>query len=81
MGNNSYNITASDFVYGSLVSGGRTLVSLASSGYSTVEEIASALRTAAGRFAGLASINIRNRTQGWQVVLPVACAVRPRLRA
>ena len=79
MGNKNYNITASDFIFGSVNAGGQTLASLAASGYNSIEDIARQLRLAAGRFLGLARISIRNTTQGWNVELPIACAaVRPR---
>ncbi len=81
MGNKVYNLSASDFIFGTVVAGGCTLATLASYGYATIEDIVRELRQAAGRFVGLASIIIRNRTQGWQVELPVARAATRLRRA
>lgn len=81
MGNKVYNLSTSDFVFGTVIAGGRTLATLAGNGYATIEEVVRELRQAAGLFVGLASIIIRNRTQGWQVEQPVARAAKRLRRA
>lgn len=78
MGTLNYNIAAADMVYGTVNAGGVTLVSLAATGFTGVEQVAKRLREAAGRFLGLGSISIRNKSQGWTIEMPIATAVRPR---
>ncbi len=79
MGTSTYTMTSTDMIYGSINAGGNTLAGIASTGYNSIEQVSRQLRETAGRFAGIGTISIRNKSQGWSVELPIATATcRPR---
>ena len=68
-------ISTGDQIIASLQIGGVTLASVARSGFACTDEVVSTLRKLAGGIAGLAKLNIRNKTQGWNKFQ--ALALRP----
>jgi len=52
--------------------GGKTMASVSKSNFSTIDDIVRSICSMAGKFMGLAKLNIRNKTQGWTLDLALA---------
>ena len=72
-------IELSDQIIASIEVGGTTLASVARSGFSSTDEVVRTLKALAGNFIGLARLNIRNKTHGWNQLL--ALVARRRIAA
>ena len=57
---------------------GHQLASLSRKNFACVDEVVRTLVTLAGNFMGLAKLNIRNKTQGWNMLIGVASRQRHR---
>lgn len=80
MEKNEMNIVNSgDKICATLVCNGRRLASVEGVDFNGLEAVKRALLGLAGRFAGMAMLTVRNCTQGWRQVLPVATMSRPAL--
>ncbi len=68
----STSLSTSDMIYATLEVGGRTLASVSKSNFTTTDDIVRFICAIAGRFMGLARLNIRNKTQGWSMNMALA---------
>lgn len=73
------SLSKSDEIIASIEFNGHRLASLSRRDFSSVDEVVRALVTMAGNFMGLARINIRNKTCGWNLMMGVASRRRPQL--
>ena len=73
MKKNEMNIVNSgDKICATLVCNGRRLASVEGVDFNGLEAVKRSLLDLAGRFAGMALLTVRNCTQGWRQVVPVA---------
>lgn len=68
----STSLSATDQIFATLEVGGRTMASVCKNNFSTVDDIVRVICAMAGRFMGLARLNIRNKTQGWSMNMALA---------
>lgn len=72
MGSTSASISSSDQIFATLIAGGRVVASVSRSNFASINEIVRFVCSAAGRFMGLASLSIRNKSQGWTINMSLA---------
>ncbi len=60
------SISSTDIIQASATFEGRTVASIVSSGFASVNEVLLAVRHAAGDITGLLSLSLRNASQGWR---------------
>lgn len=72
MNNTATTLSASDQVFATLMLGGKTLVSVCKSNFNSIDDIVRFITSSAGKFMGLAQLNIRNKTQGWAMNMSLA---------
>ena len=77
--NDNQNVLQSDVVSASFVCNGRELATLNSTGIDSLEQVVLHLSKQVGRFMGLARVTVRNKTQGWSTMVPLACRVPRRV--
>ena len=65
-------VNCSDKICASLECNGRRLASVNGTGFSSLEAVKRVLMDLAGRFVGMAVLNVRNCTQGWRNVTALA---------
>lgn len=75
MNTTSTTLSTSDQIFATLEVGGRIMASVCKTNFSTIDDIVKFISSLAGRFMGLARLNIRNKTQGWS--MNMALAARP----
>lgn len=71
------SINVTDMVFATIEVGGRVLASFCKSNFDSVAQVVKDIRSIAGQFIGLASLTIRNKTQGWNIQLSIANARVP----
>ena len=59
-------ISFSDTVQASATFAGRTVASISSSGFNSINDVLLAVRHAASGVTGLLQLSVRNATQGWR---------------
>ena len=72
MNNNATSLSINDQIFATLEVGGKTVASVSKSNFATINDIVRFICNMAGRFMGLARLNIRNKTQGWTINLALA---------
>lgn len=72
MNYNATSLSITDEILASLEVGGKTVASISKSNFSSINDIVRFIYAMAGRFMGLARLNIRNKTQGWSMNLALA---------
>lgn len=72
MNYNATSLSVNDQIFATLEVGGKTVASICKSNFSSVNDIVRFICAMAGRFMGLARLNIRNKTQGWAMNLALA---------
>ncbi|MBQ9584815.1 MAG: hypothetical protein IJR20_02325 [Muribaculaceae bacterium] len=75
MSNTSTNLSTSDQIFATLEVGGKIMASVNKNNFSTINDVVRFICSIAGKFMGLARLNIRNMTQGW--TMNMALANRP----
>ncbi|MBR6285301.1 MAG: hypothetical protein IKR25_13570 [Muribaculaceae bacterium] len=65
-------IAATDQIIATIEVGGTTLARIMSNGFSCTDDVVRTLKGLAGGFIGMAKLNIRNKTRGWNVLLALA---------
>ena len=70
--NSINNLNASDEILASIEINGSQIASFRRYNFNSVDEVVKAIILMAGNFIGLAKLNIRNRTQGWNMIMGVA---------
>lgn len=76
MNYNATSLSITDEILASLEVGGKTVASISKSNFSSINDIVRFICAMAGRFMGLARLNIRNKTQGWSMNLALASSQR-----
>lgn len=76
MNYNATSLSLNDQIFATLEVGGKTVASVSKSNFATVNDIVRFICAMAGRFMGLARLNIRNKTQGWTINLALASKQR-----
>lgn len=72
MNHNATSLSINDQIFATLEVGGKTVASISKSNFSSINDIVRFIYAMAGRFMGLARLNIRNKTQGWSMNLALA---------
>ena len=72
MNNSTTTLSTSDQIFATLEVGGHTMASVCKSNFSSIDDIVKFISSMAGRFMGLARLNIRNKTQGWSMNMALA---------
>ncbi len=72
MNNNATSLSINDLIFATLEVGGKTMASVSKTNFSSIDDIVRFIYAIAGRFMGLARLNIRNKTQGWTMNLALA---------
>lgn len=70
------NLSTTDQVLAILERDGQVLASVSKRDFKSVNEVVRFLISLAGRFAGLAKLTIRNKTQGWSTHMTLASPFR-----
>lgn len=65
-----------DEVFATLECNGRILANVRATQFSSVDEVVGYIYATAGAFSGLGRLTVRNRTQGWCQMVPVARMAR-----
>ena len=76
MNYNSTSLSVNDQIFATLEVGGKTMASVSKTNFASIDDIVRFICAMAGRFMGLARLNIRNKTQGWTVNLALASRQR-----
>lgn len=66
------NIAPSDQVMATLVGRNGILATVNKSNFASLNDVVRFVMALAGRFAGMAQLTVRNRTQGWSVNMALA---------
>lgn len=72
MNYNATSLSINDQIFATLEVGGKTMASVSKTNFSSIDDIVRFICAMAGRFMGLARLNIRNKTQGWTMNLALA---------
>ena len=72
------SLTRSDEIIATIEYNGHQVASLSRKNFACVDEVVRTLVTLAGNFVGLAKLHIRNKTQGWNMLMGVASHQRRR---
>lgn len=70
--NSINNLNASDEILASIEINGKQIASIRRYNFNSVDDVVKTIISIAGNFIGLAKLNIRNRTQGWNMIMGVA---------
>lgn len=65
-------LNATDQIVALLENNGQILASVNKSEFTSMDEIVGLIYALAGKFMGLARLTVRNKTQGWSTVMPLA---------
>ena len=76
--NDNRSMTLTDVVLATFECNGRQLATLNSAGFVSLDQVVRHLSGQVGRFAGLARVTVRNKSQGWMTCVPLACSTRRR---
>ena len=74
--NFNQTMSPSDLIMASLECNGKELVRFSQNNFSSIDEVVRAAFSAAGHFAGLARLTVRNATQGWSRAIALASRIR-----
>ena len=66
------NLSVSDEIIASIELDGRNLASINRSNFAKIDDIIQAVLSLAGNYIGLAKLSIRNKTQGWAMMMGIA---------
>lgn len=69
--NSVNNLTTSDEILASIEINGSNLASFRRFNFNSIDEVVRSILSMAGNFVGLAKLNIRNKTQGWNMIMGV----------
>ena len=72
MNNNRTSLSINDQVFATLIVGGKVIASVCRNNFANINDIVKFIGSNAGRFMGLAQLNIRNKTQGWSMNMALA---------
>ncbi|MBO4721690.1 MAG: hypothetical protein J5629_02025 [Muribaculaceae bacterium] len=72
MNNNATSLSLNDQIFATLMVGGKVLASVCRNNFANINDVVRFICTNAGRFMGLAQLNIRNKTQGWSMNLALS---------
>lgn len=61
-------IAANDQIVATLEINGKTIARVTRDGFTGIEDVVRTLKALAGGFIGLARVNIRNKSRGWNVL-------------
>lgn len=78
MSNTSTSLSTSDQIFATLEVGGKVMASVCKNNFASINDVVRFVCSLAGRFMGLARLNIRNKTQGWTVNMALASRPTPR---
>lgn len=70
--NSNPQVSASDQIVAQLECNGRLLARVSNCNFHSIDEVIGMIQAIAGKFLGLGSLTIRNRTQGWSRVITLA---------
>ena len=70
-------IGRNDMILATLEGNGRVLATVHKTGFNNVDDVTNFALAQSGGFAGLAKLNVRNKTQGWHMTLCLASRRRP----
>ena len=77
MNNNPTSLSTGDQVFATLDVSGKILASVCKNNFASIDDIVRFIYSVAGRFMGLARLNIRNKTQGWTMNMALASRQKP----
>ena len=66
------SLSTSDQIFATLQVGGKTMASVCKTNFASIDDIIRFIYSIAGKFMGLARLNIRNKTQGWTINMALA---------
>lgn len=66
------NVSSRDEIIASIEVNGHQLASLVRYNFSNIDDVIRSIMSIAGNFVGLAKLKIRNKTQGWNMVMGVS---------
>ncbi len=72
MSNTKTTLLTSDQIFATLEVGGKVMASVNKTNFSSIEDVVRFISAMAGKFMGLARLNIRNKTQGWTMNMALA---------
>lgn len=70
--NTMKQVNRNDVMMATLEAEGGVLASVQKSNFASVDDVVRFVKALAGKFAGLGKLTIRNKTQGWRVVMSLA---------
>ena len=70
--NSNPQVSVSDQIVAQLEMNGRVLARVNNRNFHNIDEVVGMIQALAGKFLGLASLTIRNQTQGWSKVMMLA---------
>ena len=76
MNYNATSLSINDLIFATLEVGGKTMASVSKTNFSSIDDIVRFICAMAGRFMGLARLNIRNKTQGRSMNMALASRQR-----
>ncbi|MBR6490030.1 MAG: hypothetical protein IKT03_05785 [Muribaculaceae bacterium] len=72
MNYNTATLSISDQIFATLEVGGKVIANVCKSNFANINEVVQFICSVAGKFMGLAKLNIRNKTQGWSMNMALA---------
>ena len=75
MSNTRTSLSTSDQIFATLEVGGKVMATVCKNNFASIDEVVRFIYAMAGKFMGLARLNIRNKTQGWTMNLALASRI------
>ena len=70
--NSANNLTATDEILACMEINGSVIASIRRFNFNSIDEVIKTIVSMSGNFVGLAKLSIRNKTQGWNMIMGVA---------
>lgn len=65
-------VSTSDHVFATLKQNGIVLANISSSNFGSLSEVVQSIKKLVGKLSGICELNIRNKTQGWNMSMMLA---------
>lgn len=70
--NSANNLNATDEVLACIEINGSVIASIRRNNFNSIDEVIKTIVSMSGNFIGLAKLSIRNKTQGWNMIMGIA---------
>lgn len=74
-----HKMNGNDVIFASVMCNGKTLARITQSNFTCIEEVMQRVISMAGKYMGVARVQVRNMTQGWSTSMAIAsqrCSIK-----